>query len=103
MIFSDRTPAAANPMAAVDSSAIRPALNGAAHGGTSSAAAVAADEAPLEYTVERRQDGSLVVRVPPRRRASPPLPDAVFAFRLGDPQYAKWLARYESQSGPPSP
>jgi hypothetical protein len=40
------------------------------------------------WIVERRADGTIVVRVPPDR--DPSLPDAVFAFRPGDSQYAKW-------------
>lgn len=42
------------------------------------------------YRVERRADGAVVVRVPSRQQTPAPLPDAVFAFRDGDPQYAYW-------------
>jgi hypothetical protein len=35
---------------------------------------------------------TLVVRV---RSEGGRLPDAVFSFRCGDPQYAYWLARYD--------
>lgn len=42
------------------------------------------------YRVERRADGAVIVRVPSRQQAPAPLPDAVFAFRDGDPQYAYW-------------
>jgi hypothetical protein len=47
-------------------------------------------------TVEKRADGAIVVRV---RSAGPDgerLPDAVFSFRCGDPQYAYWLSRLQS-------
>jgi hypothetical protein len=43
------------------------------------------------YQVQRRDDGAVVVRV--KSQASdkqPALPDAVFCFRLGDPQYDYW-------------
>jgi len=47
-------------------------------------------------SIEKRSDGSVVVRVqsegPPDKR----LPDAVFSFRCGDPQYAYWLDRLRS-------
>jgi hypothetical protein len=47
-------------------------------------------------SIEKRADGSIVVRV---RSAGPEgvrLPDAVFSFRCGDPQYAYWLGRLNS-------
>jgi hypothetical protein len=47
-------------------------------------------------TIEKRPDGVLVVRV---QSAGPPgsrLPDAVFSFRCGDPQYAYWLERLQA-------
>jgi hypothetical protein len=43
-----------------------------------------------DWQVERRGDGALVVRVPSTRTFAPDLPDAVFAFRAGDPQYDFW-------------
>lgn len=45
---------------------------------------------PNACQVERRADGAIVVRVRSHDRCGQPLPDAVFAFRLGDCQYAKW-------------
>ena len=43
-----------------------------------------------QWILERRHDGAILVRVPsPADR----LPDAVFAFRDGDPQYAVWAER----------
>lgn len=43
-------------------------------------------------SIEKRKDGTLVVRV---RSEHDRLPDAVFSFRCGDPQYAYWLARHD--------
>jgi hypothetical protein len=56
------------------------------------------------YSVERRSDGAVIVRVASRDRGLETLPDAVFTFRLGDPQYQYWdeLLR-ERQSSPVSP
>lgn len=45
---------------------------------------------PDAWTLERRSDGALVVRIPSRRDVAAPLPDAVFTFRAGDPQYDFW-------------
>lgn len=46
---------------------------------------------PDAYNLERRADGAVVVRVHSRMVASTAkLPDAVFAFRAGDPQYHFW-------------
>lgn len=48
--------------------------------------------APELCAVERRGDGAVVVRVPSSARVDgKALPDAVFAFRAGDPQYDFWL------------
>jgi hypothetical protein len=40
--------------------------------------------------IERRVDGAVVVRVHSRNVNGRALPDAVFAFRAGDPQYSFW-------------
>ena len=40
--------------------------------------------------VERRSDGAVLVRVPSLPANGSRLPDAVFAFRVGDPQYSYW-------------
>lgn len=40
--------------------------------------------------VERRKDGTVLVRVHSNNRQGRQLPDAVFAFRQGDPQYDYW-------------
>jgi len=44
-------------------------------------------------TVAQRGDGAVVVRVHSEDNGSHRLPDAVFAFRCGDPQYSYWLSR----------
>lgn len=43
-----------------------------------------------EWLIERRADGVLIVRMLSRRDCANPLPDAVFTFRVGDPQYDYW-------------
>ena len=49
---------------------------------------------PSEYHVLRRPDGAVVVRViSPRREQGAPLPDAVFCFQIGDPQYDYWASK----------
>jgi len=45
---------------------------------------------PQSLHIERRADGAVLVRVPSRVTDGRALPDAVFAFRAGDPQYAYW-------------
>jgi hypothetical protein len=47
-------------------------------------------------SIEQRKDGTLVVRV---RSEGERLPDAVFSFRCGDPQYAYWLNRLGELAG----
>jgi hypothetical protein len=42
------------------------------------------------WDVERRQDGAVLVRVHSRVENGRALPDAVFAFRNGDPQFTYW-------------
>ncbi|MCC7085454.1 MAG: hypothetical protein IT427_10645 [Pirellulales bacterium] len=51
-----------------------------------------AEAKPLapEFSIERRPNGVLLVRIPSRRDCANPLPDAVFTFRIGDPQYDYW-------------
>lgn len=48
---------------------------------------------PDSCDVERRNDGSVLVRVHSCDRNGRQLPDAVFTFRLGDPQYGFWAQR----------
>jgi len=47
-------------------------------------------------SIEKRSDGAVVVRVQSEGPADSRLPDAVFSFRCGDPQYAYWLDRLSS-------
>jgi hypothetical protein len=42
------------------------------------------------WDVERRHDGAVLVRVHSRVVDGRALPDAVFAFRAGDPQFVFW-------------
>src|SRR5690606_4251385 len=49
-------------------------------------------EHPHSCDIERRADGAVLVRVHSRAVDGPALPDAVFAFRAGDPQYSYWDA-----------
>lgn len=42
------------------------------------------------WDIERRKDGALLVRMHSVDRQGRPLPDAVFTFRKGDPQYEYW-------------
>jgi hypothetical protein len=46
-------------------------------------------------SIEKRSDESLVVRVRSEGREGERLPDAVFSFRCGDPQYSYWLGRFQ--------
>jgi hypothetical protein len=46
-------------------------------------------------SIEKRSDQSLVVRVRSEGPEGRRLPDAVFSFRCGDPQYSYWLSRFE--------
>jgi hypothetical protein len=49
---------------------------------------------PRRCYLERRSDGAIVVRVPSRPTAGSLLPEAVFAFRAGDPQFAFWQQQF---------
>ena len=42
------------------------------------------------WQLEQRGDGAVVVHVPSSGTYGRRLPDAVFAFRIGDPQYDFW-------------
>jgi len=48
--------------------------------------------------IEKRGDGAIVVRVRSEGPDESRLPDAVFSFRNGDPQYAYWLGRLGTAS-----
>jgi hypothetical protein len=49
------------------------------------------------WNIERRADGAVLVRVPSHVVNGCALPDAVFAFRSGDPQYAFWDSQLRSR------
>jgi len=49
------------------------------------------------WDVQRRGDGAVLVRVHSRDAKGRPLPDAVFAFRIGDPQYDYWDRQLRQQ------
>jgi hypothetical protein len=51
-----------------------------------------------QLSLEQRSDGAVLVRVRSAGTGKDRLPDAVFAFRCGDPQYAYWLARLTGQA-----
>ena len=62
--------------------------------------ATAPDDIPDEQlSVEMRSDGAVIVRVRSTGPERDRLPDAVFSFRCGDPQYAYWLRRLGDTSG----
>jgi hypothetical protein len=42
------------------------------------------------WDIERRSDGAMIVRMHSSRRDGRSLPDAVFTFRTGDPQFSYW-------------
>ena len=46
---------------------------------------------------QRCRDGSVLVRVHSYDRNDRPLPDAVFTFRPGEPQYNYWSQRADEQ------
>jgi hypothetical protein len=52
------------------------------------------------WILERRLDGAILVRVPSLRTdsAGERLPDAVFSFRDGDPQFTIWQQRLDERS-----
>jgi len=55
------------------------------------------------WDVERRQDGAVLVRVRSRVVDGRALPDAVFAFRSGDPQFSYWEAQLRHRELAPGP
>ncbi len=50
------------------------------------------------WQIERRADGIYLVRVHSKGYQGQVLPDAVFTFRPGDPQYSFWEAKYQQQN-----
>jgi hypothetical protein len=53
------------------------------------------------WDVERRADGAVLVRVHSAEKMGERLPDAVFTFRRGDPQYEHWQRQWEDRRGLP--
>ncbi len=53
---------------------------------------------PESWDVDQRPDGVVLVRVHSSNRNGQCLPDAVFAFRLGDPQYDYWAEQFRVRS-----
>jgi hypothetical protein len=51
-------------------------------------------------SIEKRGDGAILVRVKSAGPEAARLPDAVFSFRCGDPQYAYWLGRLTEHAEP---
>jgi len=49
------------------------------------------------YHIELRPGNVLLVRIPSPPFRGHPMPDAVFTFHVGDPQYDLWAKRYEEQ------
>jgi hypothetical protein len=47
--------------------------------------------------VERNGDGAILVRVRSDLKNGRRLPDAVFSFRRGDPQYEFWARKFREQ------
>ena len=54
------------------------------------------------WDVERRSDGEVLVRVHSSDREGRELPDAVFTFRLGDPQYTYWQQQLDNHDVQPT-
>lgn len=53
---------------------------------------------PSSWDVERRADGTILVRVHSCTRQGCQLPDAVFSFRRGDPQFDYWEQQLRNRS-----
>ena len=47
------------------------------------------------WEIERRADGGLLVYVHSVDENGEPLPDAVFTFVPGDPQYGRWIEEFK--------
>jgi len=55
------------------------------------------------WDVQPRDDGAVLVRVHSYDRQGRPLPDAVFTFRLGDPQFDYWQQQLLAQRAESQP
>jgi len=51
------------------------------------------------WDIERRKDGAMIVRVHSTSRDGRSLPDAVFTFRTGDPQFCYWEQQWRQKNG----
>jgi hypothetical protein len=51
------------------------------------------------FDIERRKDGALIVRMHSTARNGRALPDAVFTFRTGDPQFSYWEQQWQQKHG----
>jgi len=54
-------------------------------------------------SIEKRDDGRIVVRVRSEGPEASRLPDAVFSFKNGDPQFAHWHSYWLSRTQATSP
>jgi len=52
----------------------------------------------ISWDIERRADGAVLVRIHSTGRFGRRLPDAVFAFRPGDPQYDFWKHQLQTRT-----
>ena len=55
---------------------------------------------PDSWDIEGRSDGAVLVRVHSTEREGQRLPDAVFTFRRGDPQYDYWEGKLRERNVP---
>ncbi len=51
------------------------------------------------WDIERRKDGAMIVRMHSTDRNGNSLPDAVFTFRTGDPQFSYWELQWRQKNG----
>ena len=51
------------------------------------------------WDIERRKDGAMIVRMHSSDRNGRSLPDAVFTFRTGDPQFSYWEQQWRQKTG----
>ena len=51
------------------------------------------------WDIERRKDGAMIVRMHSSGRNGQSLPDAVFTFRNGDPQFSYWEQQWRQKMG----
>lgn len=57
---------------------------------------------PDRWALARRGDGAVLVRVASWLKEGSRLPDAVFAFREGDPQFSFWNEKLRSSEHSPA-